>query len=80
MFDEVLSQITFIDAFNFCVFLIFTLCYTYQLYYAFVVLTRKVPVHTPTRNHRYAVMITARNEEPVIGDLIHSIKVQNYPQ
>ncbi len=80
MFDEVLSQITFIDAFNFCVFLIFTLCYTYQLYYAFVVLTRKVPVHTPTRNHRYAVMIAARNEEPVIGDLIHSIKVQNYPQ
>ena len=80
MFDEALSQITFIDAFNFCVFLIFTLCYTYQLYYVFVVLTRKVPVHTPSRNHRYAVMITARNEEPVIGDLIHSIKVQNYPQ
>ncbi len=80
MFDEALSQITFIDAFNFCVFLVFTLCYTYQLYYVFVVLTRKVPVHTPKRNHRYAVMITARNEEPVIGQLIHSIKVQNYPQ
>ena len=31
-------------------------------------------------NHKYAVLIPARNEEPVIGNLINSIKKQDYPQ
>lgn len=31
-------------------------------------------------NHKYAVCIPARNEEPVIGNLINSIKKQDYPQ
>ena len=30
--------------------------------------------------HKYAVLIAARNEETVIGNLIESIKEQNYPQ
>ena len=30
-------------------------------------------------NHRYAILIAARNEEPVIGNLIESIKKQDYP-
>ena len=80
MFDQFFSQISFVDVFNFSVFLAFTICYTYQLYYAFVSLTRKPPKHVAKRNHRFAVMISARNESAVIGDLIHSIKVQNYPQ
>ena len=82
MFDTVASQVSalsFVDIFNFCVFLTFTLCYTYQLYYVLVVLTRRAPKRTAARNHRYAVMVAARNEEAVIADLIHSIKVQNYP-
>ena len=34
----------------------------------------------PAKNyHKYAVCIAARNEEPVIGNLIHSIKRQDYP-
>ena len=61
-------------------FLVFSFCYTYQLYYVFVVLTRKPPRWEAKRNHRFAVVISARNESKVIGDLIHSIKVQNYPQ
>lgn len=80
MFDQFFSQISFIDVFNFCVFLTFSICYTYQLYYVFVVLTRKPPKRVAARNHKFAVMISARNESAVIGDLIHSIKVQNYPQ
>lgn len=80
MFDQFFSQISFIDVFNFCVFLTFSICYTYQLYYVFVVLTRKPPKRVATKNHKFAVMISARNENAVIGDLIHSIKVQNYPQ
>lgn len=31
------------------------------------------------RNHKYAILIPARNEEAVIGNLIESIKKQDYP-
>ncbi|MCI8424515.1 MAG: glycosyltransferase, partial [Adlercreutzia sp.] len=74
-----MPALSFVDIFNFCVFLTFTICYTYQLYYVLVVLTRRAPKKVAARNHRYAVMVAARNEETVIADLIHSIKVQNYP-
>ena len=83
MFAELsqsMAALSFIDIFNFCVFITFTCCYTYQLYYVFVVLTRKAPVQEAAKNHRYAVMIAARNERAVIGDLIGSIRKQNYPQ
>ena len=79
MFDQFFSQISFVDIFNFCVFLAFTLCYTYQLYYVLVVLTRRPKELTAKKNHKYAAVISARNESAVIGQLIHSIKVQNYP-
>ncbi len=78
--DQFFSQISFVDIFNFCVFLTFSICYTYQLYYVLVVLTRKPKKRTARKNHRFAVVVSARNEREVIGDLIHSIKVQNYPQ
>ena len=77
--DQFFSQISFIDIFNFSVFAVFTICYTYQLFYVLVVLTRKPKEHVAKKNHRFAVVVSARNESAVIGDLIHSIKVQNYP-
>ncbi len=80
MIDQFFSQVSFVDIFNFSVFLIFTICFAYQLYYVFNVLTTKPVELTAKKNHRYAVLISARNEEAVIGNLIHSIKVQNYPQ
>lgn len=82
MIDQVLESVSlsFVDIFNFCVFIAFTCCYAYQLFYVFVTLTRKPPVREAKKNHRYAVVISARNENAVIGDLIHSIRVQNYPQ
>ena len=80
MFDQLFSQLTFVDAFNMGVFLAFTLCYCYQFFYVFVVLIKKPPKQEAKANHRYAVMISARNENQVIADLIHSIRVQNYPQ
>lgn len=61
-------------------FLAFTICYAYQLFYVFNVLVTKPKQLTAEKNHRYAVLISARNESAVIGNLIHSIKVQNYPQ
>lgn len=39
--------------------------------------TRKYP--EAKRQHTYAVLIAARNEENVIGNLIESIKAQDYP-
>lgn len=82
MIDQVLESVSlsFVDIFNFCVFIAFTCCYAYQLFYVFVTLTHKPPVREAKKNHRYAVVISARNENAVIGDLIHSIRVQNYPQ
>ena len=32
------------------------------------------------KNHKYAIVIAARNEEKVIGNLLDSIKKQNYPK
>lgn len=83
MFAELsqsMAALSFIDIFNFCVFITFTCCYTYQLYYVFVVLTRRAPVKEAKQDHHYAVLIAARNERAVIGDLIGSIRNQNYPQ
>ena len=79
MVDQFFSQISFVDIFNFSVFLAFTICYAYQLFYVVKVLVTKPTQLTAKKNHRYAVLISARNESAVIGNLIHSIKVQNYP-
>ncbi len=40
--------------------------------------TRRFP--TAERQHRYAILIAARNEESVIGQLIESILAQDYPR
>ena len=65
---------------NYLISIIFTLCYAYQFYYIFIGLWKKPKTFTATKVHRFAVVISARNEENVIGQLIESIKNQNYPQ
>ena len=40
-------------------------------------LTRKFP--SAKKQHKYAVLVAARNEEKVIGHLIDSIRAQDYP-
>ncbi len=80
LFEQYFGHLSFVDVFNTCVFILFTACYAYQIFYIFAVLLKKPPVRVAFKNHRYAVMISARNEESVIADLINSIKAQNYPQ
>lgn len=65
---------------NFVISTVFVLCYAYQFFYLLVGTLKKVKSR-PTRiaPHRYAVMISARNEEAVIGNLIESIRRQKYP-
>lgn len=59
--------------------ILFTLCYAYQFFYLFVGLLKKPIKYKAERQHRYAAVISARNESKVIGNLIASIKNQNYP-
>ena len=59
---------------------LFCACYFYQFVYLlvpFIVRKRKKPEAAELK--RYAVLISARNEEAVIGDLISSLKAQTYP-
>ena len=77
---DILLQLSFVDVFNMCVFVLFSLGYFYQIVYVVVALVKKPPVFKAEKNHRYAVLISARNERAVISNLIHSIRAQNYPQ
>lgn len=65
---------------NWSILISFIACFSYQIVYLFAVHFRKVKAHLPEKDHRYAVLIAARNEEAVIGQLIDSIHRQNYPQ
>ncbi len=64
---------------NYILSVIFTLCYFYQFVYVLIGLFKKSKIYTAQKNHRYAVVISARNESSVIGNLIDSIKTQTYP-
>ena len=59
MLDQFFSSLSFVDIFNFCVFLVFSVCYVYQIFYVFVTLTKKPPQLTAKKNHRYAVIVAA---------------------
>lgn len=66
--------------FNCVISVIFTLCYAYQFFYIFVGLLKKPKKFSAKKQHRFAVVVSARNESSVIGNLISSIQNQNYPQ
>ncbi|MDN4494568.1 glycosyltransferase family 2 protein [Ureibacillus aquaedulcis] len=74
---------SFLHHFNFVTFLIFLLFYSYQFVYMLVALKSKRKKRNVANNHhpnKYAVIIAARNEELVIGELIKSIRKQSYSQ
>ncbi|HIV17248.1 MAG TPA: glycosyltransferase family 2 protein [Candidatus Alectryocaccobium stercorigallinarum] len=56
------------------------LLFAYQLIYAVIALFKKTPEFTAKRLCSYAILIAARNEEKVIGNLIESILSQDYPK
>ena len=75
-------MLSFINVFNRIMFIILTSVYFYQFIYVIITLSsgRKTSAQTtPGKLHKYAAIIAARNEEAVIGELIQSIKNQNYP-
>ena len=75
-------MLQFIKGFNLLIFALFTVFYAYQLFYVVAALwhdRKKTPMPPAKRLHKFAAVISARNESAVIGELIHSIKKQNYP-
>ncbi len=71
-------------AINTAVFILLTVLYFYQFIYVIVALVwdRKheaIPDDKKYQQHRFAFIIAARNESSVIGNLVKSIKAQNYP-
>ncbi|MCD8181442.1 MAG: glycosyltransferase [Firmicutes bacterium] len=59
---------------------VFILLYFYQAVYFIVPFVKKDKPHKETKLHRFAVLISARNEEKVISTLVDSIHHQDYPQ
>ena len=73
MFYEFLADLNFLVGF------ILFLCYSYQIFYTIV------PFSIPPRRHKHpiklnniAILIAARNESAVIGNLLQSINAQDY--
>ena len=63
-----------ITSINYFIWLIFVVCYLYQMYYIIVPYIKKdKPLKEPKAN-RFAVLISARNESGVIKQLLDSIK------
>lgn len=65
---------------NFIIAIIFFVCYLYQFLYIPAPWLLRAKPHGEARPHRYAVLICARNEQRVIGDLIASLRKQSYDQ
>ncbi|MBR6405749.1 MAG: glycosyltransferase family 2 protein [Lachnospiraceae bacterium] len=67
------------DWLNVTLMLIFAACCCYQFLYIPISWWKKPKMHKETQLHHYAVLVAARNEAPVIEELIRSIRQQDYP-
>ncbi len=70
----------FADVTNTVTVALFLVCYFYQFLYIPTALLRKLPAAPQAAPGRIAVLIAARNEEAVLGNLLGSIRAQHYPQ
>ena len=70
---------TTLQSINLVIMLVFFISYSYQFFYIPVAWWKKDLPHTQPTLHRIAVLIAARNEQAVIGNLINSIQAQDYP-
>ena len=74
-----MSALMVLENVNRVIGILFLTCYFYQLLYVPVALWRRHRVTENAPLRRYAVLISARNEEPVITQLLESIRDQDYP-
>ena len=68
-----------IKTINYVLAVVFFICYAYQAFYILVPFIIKPRPHKEAVPHRFAALISARNEQAVIGQLIDSLKRQSYP-
>jgi len=73
-------MVEWLDVLNISIYILFLCCYAYQFVYVGIRLFKKMPELTAKKFHKYAVLIAARNESNVIGNLLDSIAAQNYPK
>lgn len=74
--DRLVRAISF---FNIFVGVIFFIFYFYQFVYVIIPFVKKPRSHKKEVIHNIGILISARNESAVIGQLIDSIKAQDYP-
>lgn len=68
-----------IETFNNLLSILFIICYSYQVLYLIIPLFKINKLkNINDKPNRYAILIAARNEEKVIGNLLDSIKSQTY--
>ena len=68
---------------NFIISVVFFVCYAYQFLYIPAVLwlrRRRAALPAASASNHYAILICARNEAAVIGDLLASLRAQTYPR
>ncbi len=72
-----------INTINSILYIALTVLYFYQFIYIVIALVgdkkKKLDTYEAKKLHKFAFIIAARNEQAVIGNLINSIKQQNYP-
>ena len=72
-----------INTINTILYIALTVLYFYQFIYIVIALIgdkkKKLDTYEAKKLHKFAFIIAARNEQAVIGNLINSIKQQNYP-
>ena len=61
-------------------FMLFFGMFFYQIYYVYIIATRDYIAPPKADPRKYAAIIAARNEENVIGELLDSLKAQEYPE
>lgn len=67
-----------LEAINQVIGILFFVCYAYQFVYIPIALLGRKKHLPAARPHRLAVLVAARNEETVIGDLLDSLHRQDY--
>ncbi len=72
-------MIKFISVFNFIILILFFCCYFYQAVYVFIRFIKKQKDHTAETFHKFAILISARNENSVISGLLECLNNQSYP-
>ena len=72
-----------INTINSILYIALTVLYFYQFIYIVIALIgdkkKKLDTYEAKKLHKFAFIIAARNEQAVIGNLINSIKQENYP-